>query len=209
MLGRTINANVIAYQNIGLLFSRIQICDHDVRVDTGPKSSPDQWSGHTVTPPIREILVPRHWPAAPTSRGRVTIDINGSNIGGPIVEHNGDISFDLQHKDCVCGICGMAYYEEKGTQCKAINGYSLLSRIQSGLSVCVQSGPGREQKLNSCMMRTVTISSSCQLASAQWAPPEKLQKMREMRINWWYGGDGHWRSSFLNKPTTGSSEINL
>ena len=104
---------MIAYQNIGLLFSRIQICDHDVRVVTGPRSSPDtrdsgqvpdQWSGHTVTPPIREILVPRHWPAAPTSRGRVTIDINGSNIGGPIVEHNGDISFDLQHKDCVCGM---------------------------------------------------------------------------------------------------------
>ena len=44
---------------------------------------------------------------------------------------------------------------------------------------------------------------------SEWAPPEKLQKMREMRINWWYGGDGHWRSSFLNKPTTGSSEINL
>ena len=51
---------------------------------------------------------------------------------GPIVEHNwdGDINFDLQHKDCVCG---MAYYEEKGTyvQCRAINGYSLLSRVQS------------------------------------------------------------------------------
>ena len=176
---------MIAYQNIGLLFSRIQICDHDVRVDTGPKSSPDQWSGHTVTPPIREILVPRHWPAAPTSRGRVTIDINGSNIGGPIVEHNGDISFDLQHKDCVCG---MAYYEEKGTQCRTINGYSLLSRIQSGLSVCVQSGPGREQKLNSCMMRTVTISSSsCQLASAVGASRETSKDARneDKLVVWW------------------------
>lgn len=175
---------MIAYQNIGLLFSRIQICDHDVRVDTGPKSSPDQWSGHTVTPPIREILVPRHWPPAPTSRGRVTIDINGSNIGGPIVEHNGDISFDLQHKDCVCG---MAYYEEKGTQCRTINGYSLLSRIQSGLSVCVQSGPGREQKLNSCMMRTVTISSSCYPASAVGASRETSKDARneDKLVVWW------------------------
>ena len=54
--------------------------------------------------------------------------LKGVILVGPIAEHNMVINFDLQHKDCVCG---MAYYQEKGTRCRAINGYSLLSRIQS------------------------------------------------------------------------------
>ena len=128
-----------------------QICAHDVRVvDTGPRSSPDTRS--VVRSHIREILVPRHWPAAATShRGYEHGDksvslLKGVILVGPIVEHNGDghIYVDLQHKDCACG---MAYYEEKGTRCRASNEWILATEqnteLQSGgLSVCVKPGPG-------------------------------------------------------------------
>ena len=180
---------------------------HWAKVITDTRDSgqvPDQWSGHTVTPPIREILVPRHWPPAPTSRGRVTIDINGSNIGGPIVEHNGDISFDLQHKDCVCGM------KRKGHSAGQLmdTRYWAEYRVVDWVFV---SSLGRAENRNWTVAWCGQLQSAAAAVSwpVQWAPPEKLQKMREMRINWWYGGDGHWRSSFLNKPTTGSSEINL
>ena len=172
----------------------------------GHHPTPDQWSGagsgHTVTPPSREILVPRHTLAGSSyqSQGIWAMSMGTSDVSlsvlkgvilvGPIVEHNGDINVDLQHKDCVCGMWYVVWHiiRRKGHGAGQLmdTRYWAEYRVTEWWTECLCSDWAGLRTETEQLHDADSYNQHQQLSAGhcQWAPTEKLQKMREMRINW-------------------------